>query len=122
MVYIAVFIEHPTPFLREYFEKILNLNYPKQRLAVFIHNQVRRSFDCETAYYLHGFIRIILISSHRILRVFIQFITVVVKILLDTDADRKERTIFKDESLKEVLLLYRYESNCIELDSDCLIR
>ncbi|CAF0816227.1 unnamed protein product [Rotaria sp. Silwood1] len=40
LVYIAIFIEYPTPFLREYFEKILNLNYPKQRLAIFIHNQV----------------------------------------------------------------------------------
>ena len=43
MVYVAVFIEYPTPFLREYFEKILNLTYPKNRLAIFIHNQVRRS-------------------------------------------------------------------------------
>ena len=43
MVYIAVFIEYPTPFLREYFEKILNLTYPKKRLAIFIHNQVRRA-------------------------------------------------------------------------------
>ena len=40
MVYIAVFIEYPTPFIREYFEKILNLTYPKQRIAVLIHNQV----------------------------------------------------------------------------------
>ena len=42
MVYIAVFIEYPTPFLREYFEKILNLTYPKNRLAILIHNQVRQ--------------------------------------------------------------------------------
>lgn len=42
MVYIAVFIEYPTPFLREYFDKILNLTYPKERLAILIHNQVRR--------------------------------------------------------------------------------
>jgi len=40
MVYIAVFIEYPTPFLREYFEKILNLTYPKEKLAILIHNQV----------------------------------------------------------------------------------
>lgn len=43
MVYIAVFIETPTPFLQEYFEKIINLTYPKQRLGIFIHNQVRKS-------------------------------------------------------------------------------
>ncbi|UJR36254.1 hypothetical protein I4U23_028985 [Adineta vaga] len=40
MVYIAIFIEYPTPFLREYYEKIFNLTYPKNRLGIFIHNQV----------------------------------------------------------------------------------
>ncbi|CAF3218133.1 unnamed protein product [Rotaria sp. Silwood2] len=33
MVYIALFIEFPTPFLREYFEKIMKITYPKQRLG-----------------------------------------------------------------------------------------
>ena len=47
MVYIAVFIEHPTPFLREYFNKILNLTYPKTRLAMFIHNQVRQQMESQ---------------------------------------------------------------------------
>ena len=42
MVNIAVFIEYPTPFLREFFEKILNLTYPKNRLGISIHNQVRQ--------------------------------------------------------------------------------
>ena len=41
MVYVALFIEYPTPFLREYFEKISKITYPKQRLAILIHNQVR---------------------------------------------------------------------------------
>jgi hypothetical protein len=50
MVYIAIFIEYPTPFLREYFEKIFNLTYPKNRLAVFIHNQVKRSTVEEGSY------------------------------------------------------------------------
>ncbi|CAF3679853.1 unnamed protein product [Rotaria sordida] len=40
MVYIALFIEYPTPFLREYFEKIIKITYPKQRLGILIHNQV----------------------------------------------------------------------------------
>ncbi|CAF4392066.1 unnamed protein product, partial [Rotaria sordida] len=39
MVYIALFIEYPTPFLREYFEKIIKITYPKQRLGILIHNQ-----------------------------------------------------------------------------------
>jgi hypothetical protein len=40
MVYIGLFIEYPTPFLREYFEKIQKITYPKQRIGMFIHNQV----------------------------------------------------------------------------------
>ncbi|CAF3851853.1 unnamed protein product [Rotaria sp. Silwood1] len=40
MVYITLFIEYPTPFLREYFEKIMKITYPKQRLSILIHNQV----------------------------------------------------------------------------------
>ena len=41
MVYIALFIEYPTPFLQEYFEKIMKITYPKQRLGIMIHNHVR---------------------------------------------------------------------------------
>jgi hypothetical protein len=51
MVYIAVFIEYPTPFLREYFDKILNLTYPKNRLAMFIHSQVGQSI--ESGFFIH---------------------------------------------------------------------
>lgn len=40
MVYIGLFIEFPTPFLREYFEKIQKITYPKQRLGIFVHNLV----------------------------------------------------------------------------------
>ncbi|XP_052126964.1 procollagen-lysine,2-oxoglutarate 5-dioxygenase 1 [Frankliniella occidentalis] len=39
-VLIAVFIEQPTPFLEEFFEKIAKLDYPKSRLFLFIHNAV----------------------------------------------------------------------------------
>ncbi len=41
MVYIALFIEYPTPFLREYFEKLMKITYPKNRLGILIHNQVK---------------------------------------------------------------------------------
>ncbi|CAF3598495.1 unnamed protein product [Adineta steineri] len=40
IVYIALFIEYPTPFLREYFEKIMKITYPKQRMGVLVHNHV----------------------------------------------------------------------------------
>ena len=37
-VTLAIFIEQATPFLREFFQKISNLNYPKTKLTVLIHN------------------------------------------------------------------------------------
>ena len=42
MVYVALFIEYPTPFIREYFDKIMKMTYPRQRLGILIHNQVRK--------------------------------------------------------------------------------
>ncbi|MBN3281730.1 PLOD2 dioxygenase, partial [Polyodon spathula] len=38
-VTIGVFIEQPTPFVPEFFEKLLTLDYPKDKLNVFIHNR-----------------------------------------------------------------------------------
>ena len=40
VILIAIFIEKPTPFLEEFFEKIYNQTYPKQKLHLFIHNNV----------------------------------------------------------------------------------
>ncbi|GLH02834.1 Glycosyltransferase 25 family member [Gryllus bimaculatus] len=40
-VLIAIFIEQPTPFLEEFFQKVLNLEYPKNKLHLFIHNNVK---------------------------------------------------------------------------------
>jgi hypothetical protein len=40
-VTIGIFIETATPFLREFFEKISDLNYPKNKLTVLIHNNVK---------------------------------------------------------------------------------
>ncbi|KAK6483913.1 procollagen-lysine,2-oxoglutarate 5-dioxygenase 2-like isoform X2 [Huso huso] len=37
-VTIGVFIEQPTPFVPEFFEKLLTLDYPKDKLHIFIHN------------------------------------------------------------------------------------
>ncbi|XP_048881626.1 procollagen-lysine,2-oxoglutarate 5-dioxygenase 2 isoform X2 [Brienomyrus brachyistius] len=37
-VMVAVFIEQPTPFLPEFFERLLLLDYPKEKLSLFIHN------------------------------------------------------------------------------------
>jgi len=37
-VVIAVFIEKPTPFLEEFFNKIAALDYPKDKIDLFIHN------------------------------------------------------------------------------------
>ena len=39
-VTIGLFVENPTPFLREFFEKISKLNYPKSKISILIHNNV----------------------------------------------------------------------------------
>lgn len=39
-VMIAVFIVKATPFLEEMLDKIVNLNYPKNRIDLFVHNQM----------------------------------------------------------------------------------
>lgn len=40
LVHLAVFIEHPTPFMEEFLERLTTLNYPHSRLRLFIHNNV----------------------------------------------------------------------------------
>ncbi|KAJ8376052.1 hypothetical protein SKAU_G00066320 [Synaphobranchus kaupii] len=35
---VGVFIEQPTAFLPEFFERLLSLDYPKDKLTVFVHN------------------------------------------------------------------------------------
>ncbi|XP_072232231.1 multifunctional procollagen lysine hydroxylase and glycosyltransferase LH3 [Leuresthes tenuis] len=40
LVYVAVFIEHPTPFMEEFLDRLTTLNYPSSRLRLFIHNNV----------------------------------------------------------------------------------
>ncbi|KAF5273202.1 hypothetical protein FQR65_LT17183 [Abscondita terminalis] len=40
-VVLAIFIETATPFMDEFFIKILDLEYPKERMHLFIHNNVK---------------------------------------------------------------------------------
>nr|CAI5867286.1 unnamed protein product [Callosobruchus analis] len=40
LVYLAIFIEMNTPFLEEGLQKVYNLDYPKERIHLFIHNAV----------------------------------------------------------------------------------
>lgn len=40
-VVIGIFIQQPTPFVTVFFERLLRLQYPKNRLKLFIYNQVR---------------------------------------------------------------------------------
>lgn len=37
-VFLGIFIEQPTPFIKEFFWSIGNLTYPKEKIDVFIHN------------------------------------------------------------------------------------
>ncbi|CAK1554915.1 unnamed protein product [Leptosia nina] len=39
-VTIAVFVEQPTPFLQEFFQSILDIDYPKKNLDLFVHNAI----------------------------------------------------------------------------------
>uniref|UniRef100_A0A671T4A3 Procollagen-lysine,2-oxoglutarate 5-dioxygenase 1 n=1 Tax=Sinocyclocheilus anshuiensis TaxID=1608454 RepID=A0A671T4A3_9TELE len=39
VVVIGIFIQQPTPFVSVFFERLLNLKYPKNRLRLFIYNQ-----------------------------------------------------------------------------------
>ncbi|KAM9701202.1 multifunctional procollagen lysine hydroxylase and glycosyltransferase LH3-like isoform 1-T1 [Menidia menidia] len=40
LVLLAVFIERPTPFMEEFLERLVTLNYPHSRIRLFIHNNV----------------------------------------------------------------------------------
>jgi hypothetical protein len=40
VVLVAVFIEQPTPFLEEFLEKLYNIEYPREKLHLFVHNSV----------------------------------------------------------------------------------
>lgn len=40
LVYIGVFIEHATPFMEEFLDRLTTLNYPPARIRLFIHNNV----------------------------------------------------------------------------------
>lgn len=40
LVYVAVFIEKPTPFMEEFLDRLTTLNYPSTRIRLFIHNNV----------------------------------------------------------------------------------
>ena len=35
---LAIFVEKPTPFLEEFFLRMLELDYPKDKIDLFIHN------------------------------------------------------------------------------------
>lgn len=37
---VGVFIEQPTPFLPEFFQRLLALDYPKDKVKLFVHNSV----------------------------------------------------------------------------------
>lgn len=40
VVLIGIFIEYPTPFFEEQLQKLYNIDYPKKKTHLFIHNTV----------------------------------------------------------------------------------
>lgn len=51
LVYLALFVEINTPFLEEQMEKIYKLDYPKERMHLFVHNAVSL-YTCKVSTYL----------------------------------------------------------------------
>lgn len=45
IVLMGIFIEYPTPFMEEQLEKVYKIDYPKNRMHLFIHNAVS-SIQC----------------------------------------------------------------------------
>ncbi|XP_052759652.1 multifunctional procollagen lysine hydroxylase and glycosyltransferase LH3-like isoform X2 [Mya arenaria] len=41
-IMMGIFVERPTPFLRELFKHVAALDYPKSKISVFMHNTVER--------------------------------------------------------------------------------
>ena len=39
-IFMAIFIEYPTPFIEEFFEKIQQLSYPKFKIDLLLHKVV----------------------------------------------------------------------------------
>lgn len=54
-IFIALFIERPTPFLEQFFEKIRALDYPKEKIHIFIHN-VEESHSSLVEKYYYSFL------------------------------------------------------------------
>lgn len=42
-VQLSIFIDQPTPFLPEALEDVINQDYPKKRINLFLQNQVKKS-------------------------------------------------------------------------------
>lgn len=47
---MALFIEKAVPFLEEYFDLILAIDYPKSKLDLFVHNAVEYHSDVVNAF------------------------------------------------------------------------
>lgn len=53
LVVIGIFIQQPTPFVTVFFERLLKLQYPKNRLKLFIYNQ-EAHHESEVSSFLQG--------------------------------------------------------------------
>lgn len=49
VVVMGIFIQQPTPFVTVFFERLLKLQYPKNRLKLFIYNRVNGIFITSAA-------------------------------------------------------------------------
>ena len=53
-IVLAVFVEQPTPFIEEFFQKLLALDYPKSSIDLFIHNGAGSYHSKDVASFVEG--------------------------------------------------------------------
>uniref|UniRef100_A0A8C5FQT3 Fe2OG dioxygenase domain-containing protein n=1 Tax=Gadus morhua TaxID=8049 RepID=A0A8C5FQT3_GADMO len=70
LVYVAVFIEQPTPFLEEFLERLTTFNYPVSRIRLFIHNNAcKKNPDCDYYFSIDSDVAVV---NNDILRLLIE--------------------------------------------------
>uniref|UniRef100_A0A8C5NFC9 Procollagen-lysine,2-oxoglutarate 5-dioxygenase 1 n=1 Tax=Gouania willdenowi TaxID=441366 RepID=A0A8C5NFC9_GOUWI len=62
LVMIGIFIQQPTPFVTVFFERLLTLKYPKNRLNLFIYNQVNKCYRMKRITSTHSCAKYILLK------------------------------------------------------------
>lgn len=63
LVVVGIFIERPTPFVSVFFERLLKLRYPKNRLKLLIFNKVFNTLPTSASSRSHVFVVVVWLSA-----------------------------------------------------------